>query len=114
PVCVSFHADSVGGEPRPLCSTGPSGLMPSQIRHAYGFDQVAYDGTGTTIAIVDAYDDPTIANDLHRFDVQFNLPDPVFSKVNQSGGSSMPSANGGWPGRIAPPAYAPHPLTPGR
>ena len=29
-----------------------------QIRHAYGFDQIEGNGTGQTIAIVDAYNDP--------------------------------------------------------
>jgi len=87
---VIFHGHAGGGVANPLGSPSPTGLMPSQIRHAYGFDQIGYDGTGTTIAIVDAYDDPNIANDLHQFDLQFSLPDPVFSKVNQSGGTSMP------------------------
>lgn len=87
-------------------SPGPTGLTPTQIRHAYGFDQIMFgsvpgDGRGTTIAIVDAYDDPKIANDLHQFDVAFGLPDPVFTKVNQSGGSTMPAANGGWSSEIA-------------
>jgi len=89
-------------------SPGPTGLTPTQIRHAYGFDQISFsngtipgDGRGTTIAIVDAYDDPKIATDLHQFDVAFGLPDPVFTKVNQSGGSTMPAANGGWASEIA-------------
>src|SRR6516162_505742 len=89
-------------------SPGPTGYSPSQIRHAYGFDKITFsngtirgDGRGTTIAIVDAYDDPKIANDLHQFDVAFGLPDPVFKKVNQSGGTTMPAANGGWASEIA-------------
>src|SRR5262245_47159252 len=65
------------GTAAPFQTTGPMGYTPSQIRHAYGFDQISFpggvqgDGTGTTIAIVDAYDDPTIAFDLHQFDLQF-------------------------------------------
>src|SRR5207237_345698 len=62
---------------------------------------VAGDGAGTTIAIVDAYDDPKIANDLHQFDVAWGLPDPVFTKVNQTGGTTYPAANGGWASEIA-------------
>jgi subtilase family serine protease len=81
-------------------------LSPAQVRHAYGFDQISFngtpgDGSGTTIAIVDAYDDPTIAGDLHQFDLQFGLPDPTFSKVNQNGGSSMPAADSGWAQEIS-------------
>ena len=79
---------------------------PAQIRHAYGFDKISFngvagDGTGETIAIVDAYDDPRIASDLHGFDVAFGLPDPTFTKVNETGGTSMPSADAGWSGEIA-------------
>ena len=92
----------------PLSTSGPTGTSPSQIRHAYGIDQITFnggtvagDGSGTTIAIVDAYDDPNIANDLHQFDLRFGLPDPIFTKVNQNGGSTMPSPNGGWISEIA-------------
>jgi hypothetical protein len=57
---------------------GPSGTTPSQIRHAYGFDQIQFgsikgDGTGQTIAIVDAYDAPKITTDLQSFNSTFGL-----------------------------------------
>jgi subtilase family serine protease len=81
--------------------TVPTVFSPAQIRHAYGFDQVPYTGAGKTIAIVDAFDDPNIANDLHVFDTQWGLPDPVFTKVNQNGGTSYPSADAGWATEIA-------------
>jgi hypothetical protein len=95
-----------GSAAAPFATAGPTGTTPAQIRHAYGFDQinfngVAGDGSGTTIAIVDAYDDPNIANDLHQFDLRFNLPDPTFTKVDQNGGTAYPAANGGWSSEIA-------------
>jgi subtilase family serine protease len=96
------------GSAQPLVSSGPTGLTPAQVRHAYGFDQISFsngtvagDGSGTTIAIVDAYDDPTAASDLQKFDAAFGLPDPTFTKVNQTGGSTMPAANSGWATEIA-------------
>src|SRR5439155_1558065 len=52
----------------------PAGYSPAQIRHAYGFDQLTRDGTGITIGIIDAYDDPTIQSDLNTFSTQFGLP----------------------------------------
>ena len=61
------------------------GFTPAQIRTAYGFDQVTDDGTGQTIAIVDAYNDPNIANDLAVFDSQFDLPTATLKVVNQTG-----------------------------
>src|SRR5437764_7654373 len=59
----AVHPDYVrlplGGGAVPLGSPGPTGSTPAQIRHAYGFDKIAFggvagDGRGTTIAIVDA------------------------------------------------------------
>src|SRR5204862_430263 len=68
-----------------------SGFTPAQIRHAYGFDAVKFngvagDGTGQTIAIVDAYNDPNIAADLATCEAKFSLPaPPSFVKLNQKG-----------------------------
>jgi hypothetical protein len=73
------------------------GYTPAQIAAAYGFssinvNSVAGDGSGQTIAIIDAFDDPTIASDLSTFDAAFNLPDPPsFIKLNQLG-SADPSS----------------------
>jgi hypothetical protein len=109
-----------GGAAAPLSSPGPTGTTPAKIRHAYGFDQITFaggtvagNGSGTTIAIVDAYDDPNIANDLHQFDLAFGLPDPTFTKVNENGGSSLPSPNGGWIGEIALDVEWAHAIAPG-
>src|SRR4051812_48381146 len=44
---------------------------PAQVVHAYGFDQQTLTGSGQTIAIVDAYDNPNIASDLAAFDTKF-------------------------------------------
>src|SRR5205823_5599138 len=78
----------------------------SQIRHAYGFDSfhyvsggqsIAADGRGQTIAIVDAYDDPRIFNDLATFDRTFNLPaPPSFVKAYYT-----TQTNNGWAGEEA-------------
>src|SRR5262245_23534929 len=108
------------GGATPFGSPGPTGYSPAQVRHAYGFDQIRFsggtvagDGSGTTIAIVDAFDDPRIANDLHQFDVQFGLPDPTFTKVNQSGGSTPPPADAGWASEIALDVEWAHAIAPG-
>jgi subtilase family serine protease len=56
-------------------------FSPKQIVHAYGFDQIKFnngtvigDGSGQTIAIVDAYYDPTIKSDVSTFSSTFGLP----------------------------------------
>jgi subtilase family serine protease len=84
---------------RPLASTGPTGLSPAIIDSVYGFPTNG--GSGQTIAIVDAYDDPSAASDLATFSNQFSLPSCTtanlcFTKVNQNGGTGLPSANSGW------------------
>src|SRR5258708_4914690 len=92
-----------------VTNTSPSGYSPAQIRSAYGFNAISFsngsvqgNGSGQTIAIVDAYDDPNIANDLKVFDQQFGLSAPAsFTKLNQNGGSSMPSTSSSWSEEIA-------------
>jgi hypothetical protein len=44
----------------PLASAGPTGYQPVHLAQAYGFNQIGDNGSGTTIAIVDAFDDPNI------------------------------------------------------
>jgi subtilase family serine protease len=96
---------------QPQGSGTPIGLTPSQVRHAYGVDTVFFlggtypnlviaggNGFGQTIAIVDAFDDPSIASDLHVFDQQFGLPDPQFTKATPQG---QPPPDAGWQGEIA-------------
>src|SRR4051794_28879706 len=75
-----------------------SAFNPMQVRHAYGFDQVPYDGTGQTIAIVDAYDDPNAAADLSKFSSLYGLPQANFTKATPQG---LPAANAGWAQEIA-------------
>jgi subtilase family serine protease len=60
----------------------PAALTPAQVRHAYGFDQIQFgtaagpvagDGRGTTIAIVDAFNDPYVFSDLDAFDRRYSI-----------------------------------------
>ena len=92
--------NTAGGSPGASVAT-PSGLSPSTIDSVYGFSAATNGGAGKTIAIVDAYDDPTAASDLNAFSQQWGLPqcstsNPCFSKVNQSGGTSYPGGNSSW------------------
>ncbi|HEV8062152.1 MAG TPA: MBG domain-containing protein, partial [Gemmataceae bacterium] len=52
---------------------GTIAYSPAQIRAAYGISNLSLDGTGQTIAIVDAYADPQIYQALDAFDNQFGL-----------------------------------------
>jgi subtilase family serine protease len=88
---------NANGTLMPFATSGPTGLTAAQVRHAYGVDQINFgsikgDGTGQTIAIIDAYDYPTASSDLHNFDVAMGLPDaPSFTKVSETGGASLPA-----------------------
>src|SRR5262249_14190317 len=73
-----------------------SALTPAQVAHAYGVDQIAFgtikgDGTGQTIAIVDAYDAPNLSTDLAAFDAANGIRNTdgqgnaVFTKVQPQG-----------------------------
>jgi hypothetical protein len=98
---------------RPAVSSGPVGYTPAQIRNAYGFNQIPLNGAGQTIAIVDAYDDPSIAGDLHAFDQQFGLADPTLVKVNQWGGTSYPAPDPNWAVEISLDVEWAHAIAPG-
>jgi hypothetical protein len=106
PITINKGANGSDGFPTPE-ATGA--YTPAQIRQAYGIDQVTLgnvvgDGTGQTIAIIDAYDNPGLVSstspdfdtsDLHLFDVEFGLPDPPsFLKLDQNGGTNYPSTEG--------------------
>jgi subtilase family serine protease len=57
---------------------------PQEMRKAYGLTPLlasGYTGAGQTIIIIDAFGSPTIASDLHAFDVGYGLPDPPSFKV---------------------------------
>ncbi|HEY2587528.1 MAG TPA: S53 family peptidase [Tepidisphaeraceae bacterium] len=104
-----MHSDAIRLSPADASTTTQvDGYSPAQIRHAYGFDTVGFsngvaaDGSGQTIAIIDAYNDPKISSDLTTFDEQFGLSAaPSLKVVNQTGGSTLPTTDGGWSGEIA-------------
>jgi hypothetical protein len=52
---------------------GTAVYAPDQVRTAYSINNLSLDGTGQTIAIVDAYDNPAIYQALDAFDAQFGL-----------------------------------------
>ena len=122
PAAQTYHvrASSDGGTVMPLSTSSATGTFPAAIQQAYGISQISFPGdpllgTGETIAIVDAYDDPNIASDLVAFDQYFSIPNPPsFTKENQYGGtSSLPAANSGWITEIALDVEWSHAIAPG-
>ncbi len=94
----------------PLATGSPpaSALTPAEMRHIDSIDQISNLGQGQTIAIVDAYDDPSIFSDANVFDKQFmttlggsttyysayGASTSWLTKVYASG--SKPPGNTGW------------------
>jgi hypothetical protein len=107
---VAFHPANSAA---PLDTSGPMGMTPAEIDQAYGISVASGNGAGTTIAIVDAYNDPTIAGDLQKFDAQFGLANPVLTVENQTGGTSLPAANASWSTEIALDVEWSHAVAPG-
>jgi subtilase family serine protease len=86
-------------------ASSPGGYNPPDLQSAYALPSSTA-GSGQTVAIVDAYDDPNAENDLGVYRAQFGLPacttaNGCFKKVNQSGGTKYPRSNGGWAQEIS-------------
>ncbi len=101
-------AGATAGSVSPNAQTiGPAGgITPFDLATAYGFDSLT-SASSQTVAIVDAFNDPTIEADLQKFDAQYALAtcttaNGCFKKVNQAGASSpLPATDTGWSGEIA-------------
>ncbi len=78
-----------------------SGYGPTQLQSAYNLPSTTA-GSGQTVAVVDAYDDPNAASDLATYRSEFALPtcgtsNSCFQKVNEKGqASNYPTANASW------------------
>ena len=96
----SHSAGSVGP------NTAPSGYGPADLQGAYQLPSSTA-GTGQTVAIVDAYNDPSAESDLAVYRSQFGLPacttsNGCFKKVNQNGVmGSYPRNSGSWSQEIS-------------
>ncbi|MFB7223718.1 carboxypeptidase regulatory-like domain-containing protein [Streptomyces sp. NPDC056227] len=80
------------------------GYGPADLQSAYNLP--ADGGAGQTVAIVDAYDDPTAEADLAVYRAQFGLPECTtangcLTKVDQRGGTDYPAPDAGWAGEIS-------------
>jgi subtilase family serine protease len=113
------HAEVVtDAHGNPAVSSSPTGLSPTTIKSVYGFPTSLTAGAGKTIAIVDAYDDPTAESDLNVFSQQYGLPacttqNGCFRKVNQIGGTAYPRKDAGWALEISLDIQWAHAIAPG-
>ncbi|MET7450932.1 putative Ig domain-containing protein [Streptomyces sp. NPDC005574] len=82
-----------------------SGLSPANLHSAYNLPSTG--GSGLTVAVVDAYNDPNAAADLATYRSQFGLSactkaNGCFKQVSQTGSTtSLPTNDTGWAGEEA-------------
>jgi len=87
-------------------AASPTGFGPADLRSAYALPS-ATAGSGRTVAIVDAFDDPNAEADLGTYRSFYGLSacttaNGCFRKVNQNGAASpLPRRNGGWAQEIS-------------
>jgi hypothetical protein len=99
---------AAGAEPaRENKNPFPGYLTPQDLHAAYSLPDETAAATTQTIAVIDAYDDPTAEADLKVYDEEFGLPactsaNSCFRKVNEEGQPSpLPPKSGEWAGEIS-------------
>jgi hypothetical protein len=102
--CLSLRYSGAKTVMSPADAQTPSGYGPSDLQGAYSLP--ANGGSGQTIAIVDAYDDPSAESDLAVYRQQYGLPacttaNGCLQKVDQRGGTNYPMTDAGWAGEIS-------------
>jgi len=98
--CLAIRVDAAG-----LTPSAPGGYGPSDLQSAYKLPS-ATAGSGQTVAIVDAFNDPKAESDLGVYRSTFGLSpcttaNGCFRKVNQSGGTTYPPSDIGWSQEIS-------------
>ncbi|WP_127353859.1 carboxypeptidase regulatory-like domain-containing protein [Actinacidiphila soli] len=101
--CLSVERDDVSGPKGVQPNATPAGFGPADLQSAYNLPS---GGAGQTVALVDAYDDPTAESDLAVYRQQYGLPacttaNGCFKKIDQRGGTTYPPADSGWSGEIS-------------
>ncbi len=102
-VVTDRSGNAFNGSPVPSATSGPAGYSPADLQSAYILGAASGSlGSGSTVAIVDAFDDPNAESDLAVYRSQFGLAacttkNGCFRKVNQSGvQGSYPRGDTGW------------------
>ncbi|WP_330287881.1 putative Ig domain-containing protein [Streptomyces sp. NBC_00576] len=86
-------------------AAAPSGLSPANLHSAYNLPSTG--GSGLTVAVVDAYNDPNAESDLATYRSQYGLSactkaSGCFKQVSQTGSTtSLPTNDTGWAGEEA-------------
>jgi subtilase family serine protease len=127
PYCSTYFGDTVATlstTPSPYAAKVPwlaCSYDPQKMRAAYGADKSPMDGTGVTVAIVDAYVSPTLEYDANRYSKNHGLPKVVSGSNLQiiyegnikKVSNDDPCGPQGWFGEISLDVDAVHAMAPG-
>ncbi|HEY8987978.1 MAG TPA: S53 family peptidase [Candidatus Limnocylindrales bacterium] len=97
----------------------PCGTTPAQLRGAYGVTGSGLNGSGVTVAVIDAYASPTIVQDVNRYSSDNGLPSltGLFTQVVAPGTFRRPQNPAqdpqGWSGEETLDVEAVHSMAPG-
>jgi subtilase family serine protease len=105
---VKQASEAAAGSPSVEVKTPlAGGFTPRELHEAYSLPTSVPSSSTQTIALVDAYNDPTAEADLAVYDKQFGLPactsaNGCFRKLNEEGRTSpLPANEGGWATEIS-------------
>jgi subtilase family serine protease len=126
PPCSAYWDEKTAGD-QPSAFGGkqpwaPCGYTPAQLQGAYGIGGAiagGNDGSGQTVAIVDAFAAPTIEQDVNQYSSAHGLPPVNLSQVwatknlDQVHGSSQCGGAAGWYGEETLDVEAVHSMAPG-
>ncbi len=89
--CLVVAASGAGGP-------DAAGWSPQQLQSAYNLEAASKKrGTGQTVAVIEAYDNPNVASDLSAYRSAYDLPAGSFTKYNEEGQTSnYPEGSPGW------------------
>jgi subtilase family serine protease len=119
--CSTFWGERVADTLPPAYGAAapyaPCGYTPDQLRSAYGMsDAIAagVDGTGQTVAVIDAFASPTMVRDLRKYSARHGLPAADLTQYNVAPkpGSKIENQQGWW-GEETLDLEAVHSLAPG-
>jgi len=118
--CSAFWGEQTSPLPNPYGAGAlpyaPCGYTPDQIKGAYGIS--GFDGSGQTVAIIDAYASPTIQQDLDQWSSNRGIPSTRVTQVVAPGTYRHPEAGlrqdpQGWYGEETLDVEAVHGMAPG-
>jgi hypothetical protein len=106
--CTALRLTSVARAATPFASPGASQyLTPQALHSAYSLPTETQSSSTQTVAVIDAFDDPTAEADLGVYDEAFGLPpctsaNGCFRKLNEHGQASpLPPVEGEWASEIS-------------